>query len=129
MQAFFNGGVMMWPMTAVALGIGWIAVRVAIRLRTKSPPEEVRLGLEVILFWGGMSLLLGVLGTVVGLVTMADLIQRVGPLDPPLLWGGVAVALVTSVFGIVIFAFAGAVWLLLNRSALHSVDGHAVLSD
>jgi biopolymer transport protein ExbB/TolQ len=129
MEEFLSGGIMMWPMTAMAMGIAWIAVRTAARLRTKSPPREVRPGLEAILFWGGMGLLIGVLGTVVGLVMMADLIQRVGPLDPPLLWGGVAVSLVTFAFGILIFVFAGAAWLVLSRWDLQAVDEDGAVLD
>lgn len=114
-ETFISGGFIMWPMLIVAVGIIWLAARTARGLRQDSPVEKVRRTQNSILFWGGMALLLGVLGTVVGLVSMARAIQMAGEVSSSLVWGGVSVSLVSVIFGIVILLLAGVLWLALDQ--------------
>lgn len=115
-ETFRSGGIMMWPMLAVALGVGWLAVRTGLRLRQgREAPEVARRGLQAILFWGVMAVVLGALGTVVGLVLATRAIALAGAVEPSLVWGGVGVSLVTLVFGLLIFLFAALVWFALHR--------------
>ncbi len=115
-ETFRSGGIMMWPMLAVALGVGWLAVRTGLRLRQgREAPEVARRGLQAILFWGVMAVVLGALGTVVGLVLATRAIALAGAVEPSLVWGGVGVSLVTLVFGLLIFLFAALVWFPLYR--------------
>ena len=39
-EAFRSGGVMMWPMLIVAIGIAWTAVRTSMRVREDPAAEE-----------------------------------------------------------------------------------------
>ncbi len=113
---FLSGGVVMWPMAAVAVGITWIAVRTALRLRGDSSRRDAaEWGLQAILFWGVMGLTLGVLGTVVGLVIMAEAVGMAGAVEGPLIWGGVSVSLVSLLFGLLIFLFAALIWFVLRQ--------------
>lgn len=124
-ERFFSGGIIMWPLLAVALGIVALVVRASLQLR--GGPAELpgaRASLRSILFWGGMSLLLGLLGTVVGLLVMADALQRAGGASPSLVWGGVGVSLVSLVFGIAVLLFSGVAWVGLHRWS-ERVAGHA----
>lgn len=117
-DAFLSGGIMMWPMLVVGLGVGWLTFRTALRLRRgREAPEEARRGLQAILFWGAMAVILGVLGTVVGLVVMAQAIGLAGAVESHLVWSGVGVSLVTLVFGLLIFLFSAVCWFLLRRVA------------
>lgn len=117
MEMFRDGGVMMWPMLIVALGIGWTALRTAARLRREPAGEAVRRGLLTILFWGGIAVLLGALGTVVGLVVTAQVVARVPEIEPALVWGGIGVTLITLIFGLLIFLAAALVWFALSAWA------------
>ncbi len=113
---FLSGGVMMWPLLFVAVGVAALAVRTALHLRSgASRLPRAQATMRSILFWGGMSLLLGLLGTVVGMLVMADAIQRAGGASPGLVWGGVGVSLVSLIFGIAILLFSGLVWAALHR--------------
>lgn len=115
-EMFRNGGVLMWPMLLVALGIAWLALRTAIRLaRGNADPEAVQRGLHAVLFWGFMSVLLGIIGTVGGLVVMTQAIALAGTVEPRLIWGGVGVSLVTLIFGLLIFLFATISWFALRQ--------------
>lgn len=115
-ERFLSGGVIMWPLLVVALGVVALVVRASLQLRSGAAElPRARATLRSILFWGGMSLLLGLLGTVVGLLVMADALQRVGSASPSLVWGGVGLSLVSLVFGIAVLLFSGLAWIGLHR--------------
>jgi energy-converting hydrogenase Eha subunit E len=115
-EMFRSGGVVMWPMLAVAVGILWVAVRTALRARQGAAESDaVQRGLQAILFWGVMSVVLGTVGTVGGLVIMTQAIARVGSVESRLIWGGVGVSLVTLIFGLVIFLLSAVTWFTLRQ--------------
>lgn len=118
---FLSGGIIMWPLLVLALGVIGLAVRAALELRrAAAQPEEPataparRPALATILFWGGVALLVGALGTVVGIVIMSRNVAAAGGVSGTLAWGGVGVSLVSLVFGILIFLVAGFLWLPLD---------------
>lgn len=122
---FVSGGLIMWPLLALALGVVAVAVRAAITLRgldraadPAEPPSakaDIRgRTLTPILFWGGVALLVGALGTVIGLVIMARRIGAAGGASAGLVWGGIGVTLVSFGFGILIFLLSGFLWLGLD---------------
>lgn len=116
-----TGGIAMWPLAAVTLGILYMTVRSGLLLRRgETPAEEIRRNLLGILFWGAMAMVLGFLGTVMGIVMMAEAAQLAGPVEPTLIWGGVHVALTTLLVGSFIFIVATLIWFAL-RSWHHLV--------
>lgn len=64
------------------------------------PSLEKRLGTISVL--GGAAPLLGLLGTVIGMIQLFEVITRYGTSDPKLLAGGIAVALVTTQLGLMV---------------------------
>lgn len=110
-QWFLDGGYMMWALLALALGVVGLAARAAVRLGRGTAPDR---SLGTILFWGAVALLVGALGTVIGLVVMAQHIAAAGGAAPQLIWSGVSVALVTLISGILIFLLSGFLWLALD---------------
>lgn len=110
---FIKGGLIMWPLVAVALGVIALAVRAAVALRAPATSDQAP-RLTPILFWGGVALLLGTLGTVVGLMVAARHIAAAGGASAALIWSGVGVTLTSLVFGILIFLLAGLLWLPLD---------------
>jgi hypothetical protein len=116
MQAFSDGGYIMWPMLATALGIVYLAVATALRLRRPDVDvDDTTRSLQSILFWGVISMLLGLLGTVTGIVVASQAIALAGEVDPRLVWGGFSVTLISFVFGLVIFLFAALLWFPLRH--------------
>lgn len=114
---FLRGGIIMWPLLALAIGVIALSVRSAVDLRNISsrdgdarqrPPT-----LTPILFWGAVALLIGTIGTVVGIVIVAQRTPAAGG-GAGLVWGGVAVALISLAFGILIFLLSGFLWLTLD---------------
>lgn len=119
MELFYGGGFMMWPMLLIAIGLVVVAVRAAIRARDAAPAEAER-GMLSILFWGAMGLILGILGTVIGLIQMGMMIQRVSSVEQATVWGGITVALITSGFGLLLFILALACWYGVRFIAVRS---------
>ena len=109
MELFRGGGIMMWPMLLIGIGLVVVAVRTALRVRRAAPAEAER-GMISILFWGTMGLIHGLLGTVIGFIQMGMVIQRVNSVEPITVRGGVTVALITSGFGLLLFILALACW-------------------
>jgi uncharacterized membrane-anchored protein len=115
-HAFRDGGFVMWPMLAAALGIVYLAVVTIIRLRRRDVDVgTVGRSLQSILFWGAISVLLGLLGTVTGMVVASQAISLAGEVDPRLAGGGFSVTLISFVFGLVIFLFAVLLWFPLHH--------------
>ncbi len=69
-------------------------------LARELPLLEKRLGTIAVL--GGAAPLLGLLGTVVGMIQLFEVITRYGTSDPKLLAGGIAVALITTQLGLMV---------------------------
>lgn len=113
-EAFRDGGYIMWPMLAVLIGVLVLSARTAGRLRSGAAPELLRHELRTILFWGLVGALLGILGTALGLMQIGQAVQLAGTVSAVLLWAGIGVVVTTTAFGIMIFLLAAFVWMILN---------------
>jgi hypothetical protein len=107
-----SGGIMIYPVLASALlmlGIaGWTAVRLWGPTVDLGP--RTRAGIDSVLFWGGFAVVVGVLGTLIGVMVAAHAIEAVGEVHATLVWGGIRVALITTVVGVTILAAASLLW-------------------
>lgn len=107
-QRFLDGGIIMWPLLVIAIGIAWMAGRTMVRLLHYPPaPDELRQKTAAILFWGTIALILGAVGTVVGLIMIARAVLAAGHVATPIIWDGIALTLITLLFGMAIFLGAG----------------------
>ena len=106
-----QGGFFMYPLLLIAVVVvalgGWAATRLP---RADGPDPVLETGIDATLFWGGWAVLLGLLGTLGGLYQAAGAIERAGAVGPALIWGGIKVALTTTLFGLAIFIIAALVW-------------------
>lgn len=125
-ETFASGGVMMWPLLMIGVGVVVLSVRAGQHLFGEDPRPQVETErrLDGILFWGSMGIVLGFLGTVLGLVQMAQAIQHLAPVSSGLVWGGIGVSLVTLIFGFMIFLVASLLWFLLRQRYLGLASAH-----
>jgi hypothetical protein len=117
-----EGGFMMYLIIAGALLAGVSAVRTVASLRRGRGGRSAADG---VVFWGGLVMLLGVLGTLVGFSMMARAVERAGEVDPALLWGGVRVALTTVIAGSVVFVLSLFTWAPLRWLGSRSEPAHS----
>jgi len=115
-QVWESMGFMRWPLAFSLGAVTALALWSAIRLFRPgaSPDRQTKAWLDAILFWGGFAVICGVLGTLIGVIIAAQAIEMVGDVSTPLVWGGIKVALLTSVFGILILGFASLLWFVLQ---------------
>lgn len=105
-------GVIRYPLGLSMLVIVGLTLYSARRLLDSDAAGDpmTKTWLDGILFWGGFSLVTGILGTLVGIVVTAQAIEATGSVSASLVWGGVKVALYSSVFGVLVLAMASLLW-------------------
>ena len=105
-------GFMRWPLLFSFLAVVGLAAWSAYRVFRPGATADAftKAWVDAILFWGGFGVICGVLGTLVGIVLAAQSIEAAGEVSTPLVWGGIKVALLTSVFGVLILGFAALLW-------------------
>lgn len=112
---FRDGGVMMWPLLILAVTVVVLTVRGWMRVsRVEGPDPVVETGVDAVVFWGAWSVILGFLGTIVGIYQAAGAISVAPAISPQMIWAGIQVALITLVFGLLVFAVAAVVWFVLR---------------
>lgn len=118
MMAFIReGGYLMYPIVAIALAVFGLAGWSWMGLRAESGRDAVlETRIDSVLFWGAYGVILGVLGTLIGIAQAADAIQAYGQdtVSASLVWGGIRVALTTVITGFLVFSVAFVLWFALR---------------
>lgn len=128
MTSFWEAmGFIRWPLTVSTLIIVALTAYSAMRLFRSSAGADpiTKAWLDAILFWGGFALVTGVLGTLVGIVVAAQSIEGAGAVSTSLVWGGVKVALFSSVVGVLVLALASLTWFGLQLRWRYLLAGEA----
>ena len=114
---FNDGGFMMWPITFCGIAVVALAGRAMWRMRAGSiePSTAVRAGIDGVLFWGVYAAVLGVLGTVVGVTIAAMAVEAAGEAHVRLISGGIKVALITTIYGMLILLGGSLLWFGLRQ--------------
>lgn len=106
---FAEMGVMRWPLL-VAMVFMFLQIGRA-GWQILGGKEGDAMTLHAVLVWGVLCALLGVLGTVVGMSIAAGAVELAATASPSLIWGGMRVALTTTVFGLLLLTLAVLAWL------------------
>lgn len=116
MDLMYQGGFMMWVILAATLLILGLAVWAGVRTAKLSGPNAmVETAIDAVLFWGVWVVVIGLLGTFVGIYQAASVLATVdGAASASLIWGGIKVALTTTVFGLLVFSVAALLWMGLR---------------
>jgi biopolymer transport protein ExbB/TolQ len=116
LQLFLEGGIYMLPLLALAVVILVLTVKKALDLflREGLGREQLERGLGAILFWGCVAAVLGLLGQLQGQYLSLRIISQAEIISPNLVAEGMAVSLITTLFGLLQLAFAGIAWFTLS---------------
>lgn len=118
MELIEQGGFMMWPLVLISLAViamtGWSWV--SLRGAGSAADAVVETRIDSVLFWGAYGVVLGILGTLVGIGQAAGAIASFGAetVSAALVWGGIRVAMITVIFGFLIFSIALVAWFFLR---------------
>ena len=115
--SFTDGGFMMYPISFCAIMVLVLAGQSALRLKVDEPElgALARGTIDGVLFWGGYALVLGVLGTVVGIAIAAQAVEVVGRVETTLVWGGIKVSLITTMYGLLVLLLGALLWFGLRH--------------
>lgn len=111
-RLFVAGGPYMFLLTALALVVLVLSAKKLFELfaRDERDPQRLSLGVDAILFWGCISAVLGFLGQFTGSYISLMIIRRSPVVDPARVAEGIAVSLISTVFGLTIFMISSLVW-------------------
>lgn len=110
-----QGGFLMWPILLITFVVVALAVWAIWRMRRIEGPDAVlETGIDAVLFWGVWVVIVGLLGTFGGIYQAAGFIEQAGTVNSAVVWGGIKVALTTTLFGLFVFAMAALLWLGLR---------------
>jgi hypothetical protein len=127
---WYQMGFMRYPLTLSLLIVIGLALLATGRLFRPCalPDRYTKTWIDAILFWGGFAVICGVLGTLIGITIAAGYVESAGEITTPLLWGGIKVALSTTLFGFLILALAALLWFALQlRWRLLATDDAAAV--
>jgi biopolymer transport protein ExbB/TolQ len=116
MKLFVEGGLYMFPLLVLAVVILVLTIKKALDLFVREGLDRERLerGLGAILFWGCVAAVLGIMGQLQGQYISLKTISQVDTISPTLVAEGMAVSLITTLFGLMQLAFAGIAWFTLS---------------
>jgi len=114
MSFFRETGFIAYPLSIVAIFLVLQTVRGILDVARSGPESGATLRIHSVLVLGVLGACLGVLGTLIGIMMAASFIERAGEVSPRLVWGGVRVALGSSVVGFLMLGFASIAWLALQ---------------
>lgn len=112
-EAFESGGFIMWPILVCALLVLGVTANSGRKLVTAEGEARRHSALAAIPFWGAFAVVLGVLGTVVGWMQMAQALERAGAVDVTLVGGGFGVSLISTIFGLLVLSVSLLCWFAL----------------
>ena len=116
LKFFIQGGLMMHLLLILAIIIIVLSVRRVIELYSKKDISKVKLesGINTIIFWGIISLILGYFAHYLGFYNAMEAIKRANDISPAIVAGGYAESLSTILVGLFIFMFSAIVWFTLR---------------
>ena len=116
LKLFMEGGFCMWPLLLFAIIILVLSIKKIIDLFFKTDFSQAKLesGINSILFWGGMSVLIGFLGHFHGLYLAMEAISRASDISPAIVAMGYGVSLISVLFGLLILLISAIIWFILR---------------
>ena len=109
------GGVIMYPLLLTTVAVVALIVLAARRVAAADGADpSIEIGIDAILFWGAFGLIVGAIGTLVGIAQAARAIERLGEANAVIAWGGIKVSLIPTIYALLVFGVAALGWWVLR---------------
>jgi hypothetical protein len=115
-EFYYSMGFIRYPLMIVTvfLIVEIVHASLAVSRADGSTASAVSARIHPVLVWGVLAGVVGVLGTVVGISIAASFIESVETTSPALIWGGMKVALSSTIVGMLLLGVASIAWLTLQ---------------
>lgn len=117
MKFFLEMGPFLYPMLIFISLALYNTIKYGGRVIRRRVEDEilVNMGLDSIVFWGGITLVTGVLGQILGIYSALREIAAATDISPTLIMYGLSVSFTTTIFGFGTFIISALVWYILKR--------------
>ncbi|WP_163709183.1 MotA/TolQ/ExbB proton channel family protein [Mangrovibacterium lignilyticum] len=109
--ALFMGAITVWTIVMLVFVVQKI-VQIFIQ------HNYTKAGLDLILLFGSLAFVTGILGQAIGLFMAFNVIEAAGDISPALIAGGFKVSMIAPLYGFFVFIFSLLVWGLLREFML-----------
>ena len=116
-ELFYRGGpLFMGILSFLLLLIIIVSVINTLRITSnKFPPERIRMKLSYVKSIGLFAMITGILGQLIGLYSAFDAIEAAGDVSPAMIFGGLKVSMITTLYGVFIYLFSLFIWFILSN--------------
>ena len=111
-----NGGPFMWLLLFLAMIIVGLSIKKAIELFWKKETNIAKheIGINAILFWGGISLAVGLFSYHWGIIIVMKEIGKAQDISPAIVASGYLISMMTINFGLFILFISAILWFVLR---------------
>ncbi len=102
LNIFMDGGPLMMSLILITLILSLIFLVMGF-VNLKKKPVKSKKMLSLVGYSGLLGFVLGLFGSLLGLISAFDAIERLGDISPSILAGGLKIALLTTTFGCFVF--------------------------
>ena len=113
-ESFSMGGTLFMSIVTIC-GIGVVVFTVQKIIHFYVKKEIKKRGLDMILFFGSLAIVLGFLGQAIGMMGAFDAIEQAGDISPGLVVGGLKVSMIAPLYGTFVFIVSLIVWGVLRE--------------
>jgi biopolymer transport protein ExbB/TolQ len=114
---FYTGGPVFMSILSILLIVmmAWFIYHFAIGMNNQSAnKEKVLCNLKYGRSIGLFAMITGILGQLIGLYMALTEIERAAEISPPIVWGGIKVSMISTLYGILIYLLALILWFSLS---------------
>jgi len=101
-------------LTLIFFGILFLSIRNIFQLSYGKNYEKLRSKIGYIKSVGLFAMIVGILGQLMGLFQAFQAIEKMGDVSPALLAGGIKVSMITTLYGIIIYAISLLIWFVMD---------------
>ncbi|MHA7111124.1 MotA/TolQ/ExbB proton channel family protein [Sunxiuqinia elliptica] len=114
LDLFYMGGPLFMSIITI-WGVGMLIFSIQKGMHLFVQKKVTKSGVGLILLFGSLAVVTGLLGQAIGLMMAFSAIQVAGDVSPALLAGGLRVSLIAPVYGLIIFVLSLIIWGVLKE--------------
>ncbi len=115
-EFFYTGGPLFMGILTVLLilMVAWAIINLLAFLKDKSAAAKIRKRLVHVKSIGLFSIITGILGQLIGIYMAFTAIEQAGDISPVLIFGGLKVSMITTLYGTFIYLASLLIWVIID---------------